>query len=234
MRQPTQFTSGLVIHLALAVVFVWLLPGTDLTPAPEPAVKTLVWTPRPGVSGGGGGGDRVQASPARPRPVVTSTPQFTLPHIPTVIGALELPGTVAVLSAAGAEGTGADDGAGKDRGEGQGPGSGPRTGPGVGSGDGAFDDGAPGVTSPQVVFEKTPAYTAEAMHARIQGTILIEATVLVDGTVGPVRVVRSLDRPSGLDQRAVEAVRGWRFRPGTHFGKPVAVRVLIELSFTLR
>jgi protein TonB len=233
MRQPTQLASGIVVHLAFALLFACFLAGPRLTPAPAPGMKALVWTPRPGVSGGGGGGNGVKDSPAPPRPVVRSTPQFTLPHIPAALGALELPGAVAVLSAAGAEGTGTDDGPGKGRGEGiEGPGSGPRTGPG--SGDGPFQDGAPGVTSPHVLFEKRPEYTAEAMRARVQGTILIEATVLVDGTVGRVRVVRSLDESFGLDQKAVEAVRGWKFRPGTYFGKPAAVKVLIELSFSLR
>ncbi|HJR60308.1 MAG TPA: energy transducer TonB [Vicinamibacterales bacterium] len=233
MRQPTQLASGFVIHLAFALLFAWFLPGPRLTPAPAPGMKALVWTPRPGFSGGGGGGNGAKASPAPPRPVVRSTPQFMLPHIPAVLGALDLPGAVAVLSAAGAESTGADDGPGKGRGEGlEGPGSGPRTGPG--SGAGPLQDGAPGVTSPQVLFEKRPEYTVEAMRARVQGTILIEATVLVDGTVGSVRVVRSLDESFGLDQKAVEAVRGWKFRPGSYFGKPVAVTVLIELSFTLR
>jgi len=235
MRQPTQFASGFVIHLVVAILFAWLFAGPQLAPAPAPSTKTLVWTPRSGFSGGGGGGDGVKTSPARPRPVVRSTPQFTLPHVQAVLGALELPGAVAVLSAAGAEGTGTDDAPGKGRGEGvDGPGSGPRTGPGAGSGDGPFQDGAPGVTSPQVLFERRPEYTAEALRARVQGTILIEATVLVDGTVGSVRVLRSLRESFGLDQKAVEAVRGWRFRPGAYLGKPAAVKVLIELSFSLR
>ena len=61
-----------------------------------------------------------------------------------------------------------------------------------------------------------------------------KATVLADGSVGVVHIVRSLDGSLGLDQNAIEAVRAWRFRPGTYLGKPVAVKVLIELSFNLR
>jgi protein TonB len=234
MRQPTQFASGFVVHLGFVILFAWILDGPQSTPAPAPAVKALVWGPRPGFSGGGGGGDGVKATAAPPRPAVRSTPLFTLPRLPAVLGALELPGAVAVLTAA-AEGTGTDEGPEKGRGEGLGgPGSGPRTGPGAGTGDGPFQDGAPGVVSPQVLFERKPQYTAEAIRAKAEGTILLEATVLVDGTVGAVRLVRSLDESFGLEQKAIEAVRGWRFRPGTYFGKPVAVKVLIELSFTLR
>lgn len=115
---------------------------------------------------------------------------------------------------AAAEGTGKDEGSEEGRGEGLGgPGSGPRTGPGAGAGDGPFQDGAPGVVSPQVLFERKPQYTADAIRAKAEGTIRLEATVLVDGAVGTVRLVRTLDESFGLDQKAVEAVRGWRFRP---------------------
>jgi TonB family protein len=60
--------------------------------------------------------------------------------------------------------------------------------------------------------------------------------VLPDGSIDParIRVVRSLDRLSGLDQQAVLAVKAWQFRPGTFDGKPVTVRVFVELTFTLR
>jgi TonB family protein len=55
-----------------------------------------------------------------------------------------------------------------------------------------------------------------------------------DGTVGDVRVTKSLDPIFGLDQEAIKAARGWRFAPGTRQGQPVPVLVTIELSFTLR
>ena len=65
---------------------------------------------------------------------------------------------------------------------------------------------------------------------------MLEAVVLPDGSVDPdrIRIVRSLDALTGLDQQAILAVRGWQFRPGTFEGKPVTVRVLVELTFTLR
>ncbi len=58
--------------------------------------------------------------------------------------------------------------------------------------------------------------------------------MLLDGTVGPVKVVRSLDPTYGLDQEALKAARQWRFVPGTRSGVPVAVQITIELTFTLR
>ena len=234
MRQPAQFVSGFVVHLVLALLLVAFVGQQRMAPTPAQMTRAMVWSAvRPGYDGGGRGGDGIKASPA-PRPTVEPQQRFTLPKMPAVIAALELPGT-AVLSAAGVTGTGADDGALNGKGEGvDGPGSGRREGPGSGDGNGPFIDGAPGVESPRLISEKRPDYTAQAMAAKVEGSILLEAIVLADGTVGNVRVLRSLDQRFGLDLKAIEAVRAWRFRPGTYLGKAAAVTVLIELSFNLR
>jgi len=72
------------------------------------------------------------------------------------------------------------------------------------------------------------------MRARIQGSVLLSAVVLPDGTVGETSIVQSLDPKYGLDREALEAARSWRFVPGTRDGQPVAVLVSIELTFTLK
>ena len=126
-------------------------------------------------------------------------------------------------------------GPGKSTGTGGGPGAGSggngrRNGPGTG-------DGPPGfgrVSSPRLIRKVDPEYTSAAMQAKLQGTVFLEAVVQADGTVGDVRIVRSLDAGFGLDQNAINAVRQWRFEPGLQAGKPVAVIVSIELTFTLR
>jgi protein TonB len=84
------------------------------------------------------------------------------------------------------------------------------------------------------VFQPKPQYTSQAMRAKIQGTVLLECIVQPDGTVGQVRVLRSLDPTFGLDQEAIKAARNWRFKPGIRRGEPVAVLVTIEMAFTLR
>jgi TonB family protein len=91
-----------------------------------------------------------------------------------------------------------------------------------------------GVTTPALVKETQPLYTPEALHARIQGIVKLEAVVLADGKVGDVKITQSLDKEFGLDDRAVAAVKKWKFEPGRKDGKPVAVRVEIEMSFTLK
>jgi TonB family protein len=92
----------------------------------------------------------------------------------------------------------------------------------------------PGVTYPVPMRQVKPDYTDEAKAARIQGAVVVEAVVLAEGTVGDVKVIQSLDTKFGLDQQAVNAAKQWTFKPGTKDGKPVAVVVTIELTFTLK
>ncbi len=91
-----------------------------------------------------------------------------------------------------------------------------------------------GIEDPVLKREVKPEYTADAMRAKIQGTAALDCVVRADGTVGPCRVVRSLDSNFGLDQKALEAARQWRFVPARRLGKPVAMLVTIELTFALR
>lgn len=93
--------------------------------------------------------------------------------------------------------------------------------------------GSPGVTIPRVLKEAKPQYTADAMRAKIQGSVVLECVVLTDGTVGDVKVIRSLDATNGLDEEAIKAAKQWKFAPGTRNGEPVPVMVSIELTFTL-
>ena len=90
------------------------------------------------------------------------------------------------------------------------------------------------VTAPKLIRETKPRYTDDAKRAKIQGLVHVEVVVKTDGTVGDTRVTRSLDKEFGLDSRAVEAVKEWRFVPGQKDGVAVPVLVEIELTFTLR
>jgi TonB family protein len=97
-----------------------------------------------------------------------------------------------------------------------------------------YDSKEEGVTLPRIVREVKPQYTQAAMDAHIQGAVMLAIVVEPDGTPGDVRITRSLDPMYGLDEEAVKAARQWRFRAGTKDGKPVAVRIEIELTFTLK
>jgi protein TonB len=150
----------------------------------------------------------------------------------TLPGAIETPNVAAESTSQGSgSGGGAGSGTGTGVGSGQGSGLGP--GYGGGTGGGAYRPGA-GITLPRVLREVKPAYTADAMRAKVQGTVLLECIVMPDGTVGEAKVTRSLDSVFGLDQEAIKAARQWRFAPGMRQGEPVPVIVTIELTFTLR
>jgi TonB family protein len=88
-----------------------------------------------------------------------------------------------------------------------------------------------GVTSPVLLRETKPNYTADAMRARIQGVVVLECVVMPDGTVAQVRVVRSLDPVYGLDQEAMKSLNQWRFQPGMKDGAAVPVLITVEMSF---
>lgn len=253
---------SIVVHLSFVLLALLAIanPPSVRPPQTSDALPTdIVWLDRPGPGGGGGGGGNRMPDPPRKAelkgaekvtvPVtkppeaklVKETPkppaQIEIPAQQTATGVVELPGMVSNLPtpAVPSQGSGAGGGAGTGQGTGIGPGQGSGLGDGYGggTGGGAFRPGN-GVLSPEIVHEEKPQYTSEAMRAKVQGIVEVEAIVLADGSVGQVHIVRSLDDRFGLDQKAIEAVRRWRFRPGTRLGKPVSVLVNIELTFTLR
>jgi TonB family protein len=116
------------------------------------------------------------------------------------------------------------NGSGSDRAIGSGSGGGP------GKSGGVFHRGGR-VTAPSVLYKVEPEYSEEARKAHYQGTVVLY--VEVDGSGHPTKlgVVRSLGL--GLDEKALEAVRKWRFRPGSEDGHPVTVAATIEVNFRL-
>jgi protein TonB len=226
---------------------------------PDRLPDQIVWLAQPGPGGGGGGGGNKMPEPPKPAeipgkqkintPVVQPpepTPQpkpeppkpeqeLNIPAQLVAAAPIEAPGAIEPAPATTSQGAGTGGGAGTGTGAGIGQGTGSGLGPGTGGGvgGGAYRPGN-GVMLPRVLQEVKPAYTAEAMRAKVQGTVLLECVVMPDGTVGTVDVVKSLDSSFGLDQEAIKAAKRWRFAPGTRFGEPVPVLVTIELTFTLR
>ena len=97
-----------------------------------------------------------------------------------------------------------------------------------------LDGKAAGITLPKVVSEVKPRYTAEAIRARVEGTVTMSTVVRTDGAPSDIEITKSLDREHGLDDQAVAALKQWRFEPGRKDGKPVNVRVSIEMRFSLK
>jgi TonB family protein len=90
------------------------------------------------------------------------------------------------------------------------------------------------VTPPVRITEVRPVYTREAVQARLFGIVVLSCDVLLDGTTGNIRIVKSLDAIYGLDQQAVAALKQWRFKPAMSNGVPFIATVTVSLNFTLR
>jgi len=230
---------------------------------PENPNEHIIWLAEPGPGGGGGGGGNKMKEPPRTAelpgkekitvpvekpPAPTPKPpekqkepelvaQLNIPAVTLGSSVESLPGVIASQPGlpTASQGSGSGGGSGTGTGTGIGPGTGSGLGPGTGggTGGGAYRPGN-GVTTPELLQEVKPAYTAEAMRAKVQGSVYLECVVRQDGSTGDCKVVRSLDPTFGLDQEAIRAARQWRFKPGTRFGQPVPVLVTIELMFTLR
>ena len=100
--------------------------------------------------------------------------------------------------------------------------------------DQVVDGKDPGIVMPKVVSEVKPRYTAAAIRARIEGTVTMTTVVRTDGAPSDIEITTSLDEKYGLDAEAVAALKQWRFEPGRKDGKPVNVRVSIEMRFSLK
>ncbi|MGA2578767.1 MAG: energy transducer TonB [Bryobacteraceae bacterium] len=130
------------------------------------------------------------------------------------------------------------DGPGKGGGigDGDGTGIGPGKGPGLGPGEGGDTGGGPrgfggAYTAPVVLFQVEPEFSEEARKAKLQGVVELYGEVDTNGRLRNIRVTRGLGL--GLEEKAIEAVKQWRFRPGTRDGKPVVAAAAIEVNFHL-
>ena len=113
-----------------------------------------------------------------------------------------------------------------------GDGGGPGRGPGSSGGCcGNIYSPGNGVSIPRAIYSPEPEFSEEARRSKYQGEVTLLATIGADGHTRDLLVVRSLGM--GLDEKAIEAVRTWRFEPGKKDGRPVAVQMNIIVSFHL-
>jgi protein TonB len=254
------FAISAVIHAALIAVAatagLWMTKQTELTPHATSVLLTDIspYALPPAINksgGGGGGGDKDKLPESKgslprfareqvtPPTIVVRNEQPKLPAEPTIVGppALTVPPTSQIGNPLSAiilpsSGTGFGGGIGSGSGGGIGSGEGPGFGPGHGggTGGGAFRVGG-GVSAPRPIYDPDPEYSEEARNAKFQGTVLLWVIVGPDGRPRDIRVQRSLGM--GLDEKAIEAVRQWKFEPSMKDGHPVAVQVNIEVSFRL-
>jgi TonB family protein len=205
--------------------------------------------------GGGGGGDRDKFEAPKGKLPKLAMEQITPPAMvvrndhpklavePTVVvppqiklAATNLPNLGDPMShlpsGPPSNGTGSGGGIGSGSGGGVGSGEGPGVGPGRGGGigGGVFRVGG-GVSAPKELYAPEPEYSEEARKAKYQGTCVLYVIVGADGRPRDLRVARSLGL--GLDEKAIDAVKTWKFEPAMKDGKPVAVAISVEVEFRL-
>ncbi|MFI5116340.1 MAG: energy transducer TonB [Terriglobales bacterium] len=220
--------------------------ATDIGPyLPLPVSNTRA-------GGGGGGGDRDKLNAPKgalpklskdqivPPAIVIRNDNPKLPVLPSVVvpPELKLP-TVGALGdplskviGPPSNGTGYGGGIGSGSGGGVGSGTGPGVGPGHGGGygGGAYRVGG-GVSAPKALYAPDPEYSEEARKAKYQGTVVLWLVVSADGKPQQIKVQRQLGM--GLDEKAIEAVRQWRFEPARKDGQAVPVMINVEVNFRL-
>ncbi len=243
----TIYARNLVRHIVHPTEVTTLIAPADDMPALPPSKAP--------VGGGGGGGDRdkFEASKGKlpklsmqqitPPVVVVRNPNPKLAVDPTVVvppdiklAQVNLPNLGDPMShlpsGPPSNGTGSGGGIGSGSGGGVGSGTGPGVGPGEGGGigGGLFRVGG-GVSEPRIIYKPEPEYSEEARKAKYQGTCVLYVVVGTDGRPRDIRVIRTLGL--GLDEKAMEAVKAWKFEPSMKDGKPVAVAVNVEVAFHL-
>lgn len=259
-RRRASRNASFVIHVAVIAGVVWW-GATAHERILQPLKKEMVFklyapplppvkpTPKP-LQGGGGGGEHRIIEPRRgnpPKPIVrvhlmppeiarVDTPKLPVPpslqaklpdnySLPN-IGMQKSPQITVASQGSGSNGFGIGMGGGMGAGQGDGAGAGA----GGQYGGGVMNVGG-GVSAPEVIHSVDPEFTAQARAANLQGTVSIQLIVDPQGYPQDVHVVRRLGM--GLDQKAVEAVRQYRFRPALYQGHPVAVQMVIDVAFHL-
>jgi len=258
--QRRNFVLSFLVHTLLLLLF--LTSGLYVTQHHEEIKQQVmaVFDASPSIplppaakqaGGGGGGGDRDKLQASKGSPPKFAPEQFAapvrvirnlepkLPMEPTVVGPpeIKLPqlaqtGELASILTTPSNGTGSGGGIGSGNGGGVGSGNGPGVGPGHGGGigGGAYQVGG-GVSAPKMVYAPDPEFSDEARKAKYQGTVTLAVVIGPDGRVHGVEIRRSLGM--GLDEKAIEAVKTWRFEPGKKDGQPVSVIVNVEVNFRL-
>ncbi len=223
--------------------------------APSPDSYTMQ-SAKKEVSGGGGGGDHDPLPPPKGRLPKLDVQQFTPPQIilhnakpklavePTVVVPPQVhlaenhmpnlgdPKAIPLPAAPPSNGTGSGGGIGAASGGGVGEGHGAGVGPGSGGGIGGvvYKVGS-GISEPKPLDTPDPEYTEEARRAKIQGTCILWLIIDAEGHPRDIRVVHGLGY--GLDAKALESVKQWRFEPASKDGQPVNVQVSVEVGFRL-
>ena len=262
-RGPASSVLSFLLHAGLIALVVWFVlhaPATVVVPQQAKVTPITIppyipfTPPAPKAAGGGGGGGAHQVvEPSKGRlpqiehrqiappqkliidhpklavqPSVVAPKQMNIPD--NTMPNLGMPQSPQVAAVSQGPGDNSGFGSAGGGGIGIGQGSGDSQGIGGGYGGGVMNVGA-GVSAPVLIHSVQPQFTNEARQARHQGVVTIQLIVDSNGNPENIRVVRSLGM--GLDQKAIEAVRQYKFKPAIFHGHPVPVRLVVEVNFQL-
>ena len=222
---------------------------TLYAPPPPPPPTVLPVAPKEGGGGGGGNHEKIEPIKGNPPKIVAKMPVMApqilrlehpklaaepstlvkMPENPSLPN-LGMTNSTQVALASQGKGSGSGFGSGMGGGIGMGRGIGMGPGSGGGYGGGVMSVGG-GVSAPTLVSRVDPEFTEEARAANFQGNAAIQLVVDQQGNPQNIRVVRRAGM--GLDEKAVEAVRQYRFHPAMFQGHPVAVQIIIDVDFHL-
>jgi protein TonB len=241
--------AALLLAIAAAPNHVTFRGATRLSPIKKllPYVRTLTQSAGEASLGSNGGGGENDPRPARfgelaPKssmplapPRLNRNKENELPVPPAVFDP-NAPTSVTLMAKLGLPWMDSDtDSAGPGKRHGFGAGDGGTMGDenGLGAGDGEADRPYANVVAPVTcLYCPEPGYTDEARRAKVEGKILLQVLVGPDGKAQRIEILRGLD--AGLEERAKEAIRSWRFSPGRDAARrPVASWVTIETRFQL-
>jgi periplasmic protein TonB len=242
--EPRRFGGAIGVSVTLHILLAILIGIVVVGPAVQrtgQAIQKLDLVYFNDASRNGGGGRNPRPTPPQPTqipqhqlsqpvPIATAVP-LPDPPVPQLdarvetndASRLQAAGTI-VMALPGPGGTGPGSGLGPGRDKGVGPGSGRDQG-----GDSPLGGGH--VNPPTIIRKIEPMYTPAAMLAKITGSVELDAIVLANGTVGTLRVTKSLG--GDLDAAAIAAAKQWLFRPATREGRPVDVLVRLIIDFRL-
>lgn len=252
-RDPVSATISLVINVAIvALIFYFAARKVGIIAPPKAEVIALVDPPKPppplklppkAVTAGGGGGQKGPTPVTKGNPPVFKPEQLNPPKAPVLNAKLTPPVTVDVdpnikMAKSDVPNFGVPNSplVGMSMGNGKGGGLGSGTGNGVGPGSGGGTGGGVrriggGVSAPVVLFAPEPEFSEEARKAKVAGNVLVYLQVDATGRPTHVRVLRGIGL--GLDEKALEAVRQYKFKPAMENGHPVAVEMNVEVNFQI-
>jgi len=240
-RKPTQVALALAILFHI-ILFLIVFPslGTNVFRPSEQVLVLKSLAPAGGGSPPKLAPPKVTPAVPKPEPIMVPIPDPT-PNDPEPLRRTDFEEVkqvvneiVADLNIGDIDAPPGPPGAG---GRGQsGTGDGTARGPGSGDGEpgtGIYAMGTPGIVDPQILVQTVPSYTDEAIKAKVQGVVLLQAIIRKNGRVDSPIVLRGLGY--GLEERAIkEIVTNWRFRPAMLNGRPVDLQATIEVTFNLR